>query len=806
MLKNYFLLAFRNMAKNKLHTFINIAGMTVAFACSIFILLLVYNHFTYDNFQKNKDRIYKIYSYDISANGEEVTTAMSYPITRALKSENIGVVKATSVEQRGKLVRAGDKTLDMGTTLVDNDFFKMFSFRVIEGNATSPLSSAGDAVITETAAKKLYGKQDPIGKAVEVKLGGKWTRLNVSAVMQDPPLNSTIKFSLLARIEIDPDYAANKDNWDNQNHPVYVQLAANTTSKQAENRLRSFTKKYRPFDLAVDKQNGYLPDQNGDYNSFRLAPFNGLHFNSQAGDGNAASKPALFTLMLIGCVILLIASFNFVNLNIGLSFTRSKEIGIRKCLGAGKKQIWLQVWGESFLMVFLSMVIAIAIAALMAVNFNQVFGNKMNMDLLHNPVVIIILFALVLVVSFIASGYPSTIMAKLKATEVLKGKITIKRRGGLRNALIVTQFVIAIVLICSTIIIYQQFNHLRSAPLGYNTSSIISIPVKNDETGEAIASQMRTRLASDPSVVAVSGGSTNLGIGEDHSTSAMGICFTYGEKNICGQMMFADYDFLKTIGIKPLEGKDFSTTDANDSLRRVIVSQSYAAQFGKKNVVGLSYYSDSSAPKLNIVGVIPDFQLMQLGSKQKPLVIELNRSPNLSYIWVRVNTTNPKVTMDKIKQLYASLEPGVEFNGSYVDENIERWFTDERAMAEMFSIAAGIAIVLSCMGLFGMASIIIRQRVKEIGVRKVLGASLGSIVSLVGREFLKPVLIAFLIAVPIAWWAMYEWLQSYSYRVEVKWWVFLVAGFAAVLITIFTVGYQSIKAAMANPVKSLKTE
>lgn len=794
------------MAKNKLHTFINIGGMTVAFACSIIILLLEYNHFTYDNFHKNGNSLYKIYSYGIGPNGDKVSTAMPYPLTAALKSENIGIIRATSVEQRGKLIRTGDKTLDMGCTLVDADFFNMFSFPVLKGYASAPLSSLSDAVLTETSAKKLFGNADPIGKQVEVKLGGKWTSLRVSAVAKDPPLNSTIKFSLLARIEIDPDYASNRNNWDNQNHPVFVQIATNTTQHQVEQRLRSFTKKYRPVDLAAARHDGDVADENGDYNSFRLASLKGLHFNNEAGDGNSASKDALYTLMLIGCVIILIASFNFVNLNIGLSFTRSKEIGIRKCLGAEKKQIWFQVWGESFLMVLFSMIVAIAVADVLAANFNQVFGNKMNTSLLHDPVVVAILLLLVLIVSFIASGYPSAVMARLKTTEILKGKITIKKRGGLRNALIVTQFVIAIVLICSTIIIFQQFDHLRTAPLGYNTSSIISIPIKNDEKGEAIASQMRTRLASDPSVVSVSGSSTNLGIGEDHSTSAIATCFTIGEKSICGQMLSADYDFLKTLGIKPTEGGDFLTTYANDTLRRVIVSQSYAAQFGEKNIVGYSYYSDSSEPKMNIVGVIPDFQLMKLGSKQQPLFIELNRSPYLNYILVKVNTTNPLVTMNKLKSVYASLEPGVEFNGSYVDDNIQRWFADEQNMARLFSIAAAIAIALSCMGLFGIASIVIRQRVKEIGVRKVLGAPVGSIISLVSREFLKPVFIAFLIAVPIGWWAMHRWLESYAYRVTIHWWVFVLTGFVAVAITILTVGFQSIKAAIANPVKSLRTE
>jgi ABC-type antimicrobial peptide transport system permease subunit len=806
MFKNYLLLALRNLRKNKLHSFINLLGMIVAFTCSIFIVLMVYRHFTYNDFQLNKSKLYKVYNYSIGPNGEETGTAMPYPLTPALKAENIGIAKATSILDEGKLVRYKGKTLDMSTTMVDEDFLSMFTFPVIKGNASNPLSSISNAVLTENSAKKLFGEENPIGKPVEVKLDGNWYKLIVTAVVKDFPENSTIKFSLLARTELFPHYAEMRNTWDSRNHSVYVELANNTSQQQVENRLRSFLKKYSPVDAAQAKRDGYKPDNNGDYESLHLLPFTEEHFNTQLGDGGTVSKPFLYVLMLISGVIILIASFNFVNLNIGLSFTRTKEIGIRKCLGAGKKQIWLQVWGESFLMVFVSMLIAIFAVTLLIKSFNQMFDSKMSAHTLTQPVLLFVLIALVIVVSFIASGYPSSVMSKLKTVEILKGKITVKKPGMLRNALIVTQFVIAIVLMCSTIIIFQQFDYLRSAPLGYNTQSIISIPIKNDDKGKEIVSQLRTRLASQSSVIAVTGSDVNLGLGEDHSSSTSITCFTYGDKTICGQIIRSDYDFLKTLSIKPISGRDFSMEYEGDTSARVIATKSYADEFGEKNITGFSYYADSSEPKIKIVGVIPDIQIKSLSDKQRPVVIYLNQNNNMNYALIKVSTANPIVTMNMIKKVYAGIEPGVEFKGSYVNENIDRLYKEEEMMANLFTIAAAIAIILSCMGLFGIASIIMRQRVKEIGVRKVLGASVSSIFTLVSKEFIKPVIIAFLIAVPLCWWAMDSWLQNYSHRVSIHWWVFAAAGIIAFIITICTISFQSIKAALANPVKSLRTE
>jgi ABC-type antimicrobial peptide transport system permease subunit len=505
-------------------------------------------------------------------------------------------------------------------------------------------------------------------------------------------------------------------------------------------------------------------------------------------------------------VIILIACFNFVNLNIGLSFTRTKEIGIRKCLGAGKRQVWMQVWGESFVTVLASMIIGIIATMILMSGFNKLMESKFDLSLLSRPSIIFYLFLMLIGVSFLASAYPSFIMGKLKTVEILKGKISLKKPGIFRNSLIVAQFVIAIVLICTTAIIYQQFQHLRKAPLGYTSESLVSIPLKKYEKGKEVVAKLRTMLASQSSIVSVTGSDVNLGMGQDRSMSRTSFGFDYKGKSVGTDFMNADYDILKTLGVPLKGGRDFSTAYAADTSNTVIITESLARQMGETNPVGLSFYADSSQPKWNVVGVIPDFHLYSMYEKNEPLTISLNNSSFISYALIRVNTQNPAATMDIIKNAFAQVQPNEEFKGSYVTENIERWYTNEKRLSMMFSIASLVAIILSCMGLFGMAFIIIRQRVKEIGIRKVLGASVSGITTLITKEFIRPVFIALLIATPIAWWAMNRWLQDFTYRISVQWWIFIVAGVVAVLIAILTVSFHAIKAAIANPVKSLRTE
>jgi len=538
--------------------------------------------------------------------------------------------------------------------MVDDDFFSMFSFPVVKGAKEHPLAGIDNIVLNEKTAGNLFGEEDPIGKKVEVKLGGQWIALSVSAVLKDAPLNSSIRFSALARTEADPSYAELKNDWNSQHHSVYVQLAANTTQAQVENQLRNFTKKYNPTDVDYLKKKGYRQDANGDYTGMKILPIEELHFSAALGTGNSVSKSFLYILLLVALVIILIACFNFVNLNIGLSFTRTKEIGIRKCLGAGKRQVWMQVWGESFITVLTSMLIAIGATMILMSGFNKLMEAKFNMSLLYQPSIIFYLVVLLLVVSLVASGYPSFIMGKLKTVEILKGKISLKKPGIFRNALIVAQFVIAIVLICTTVIIYQQFQHLRKAPLGYTTASLVSIPLKKYEKGKEIVSKLRTMLASQSAIVSITGSDVNLGMGQDNSTSRTSFGFDYNGKSVSTDFMAADYDILKTLNIPVQQGRDFATSYVADSSTSVIVTESMAKQLGEGNIVGLSFYADSSRPKWTVVGVIPDFHLYSMYEKNDPLTISMNSTSFISYALIRVNTQNPTATMDIIEKCFCA--------------------------------------------------------------------------------------------------------------------------------------------------------
>lgn len=805
MLKNYFKTLVRNMQKNKLHTAINVIGMSVAFTCSILLLLFVYQQLSFNKFHSNLNRLYEVYNSYSTEEGIKTNAEMGYPVAPTLKAEGIGIEKATRFKFGGRSVKYKDKELDLLVKLVDNDFFSMFSFPLVKGNKENPLADLGSVVISEDVAAKLFGKENPVGKTISTNINGEWKSLIVSAVIKDFPDNSSIKYDVLARPELSPDYATDKEKWDNQHHPVYVQLSAGTTKTEVERQLRNVIKKYNPGDVSSQKNKGFKTDENGDLSSMRLLPLADLHFAS-IGNRQEMSKSFLFVILLVSFVIIMIACFNFINLNIGLSFTRTKEMGIRKCLGAGKRQVWMQIWGESFFTVLVAMLVGIASIILLLHYVSKTTQVKLQGSLLYQPSVILILLAILLSVSFIASGYPSFIMGKLKTVEILKGKISLKKPGLFRNALIVVQFVIACVFICSTIIIYQQFQHLKNAPLGYNTSSIISIPIHDQANGKEIVNKMRMLLSSQSSIASVSGSSINLGIGQDHSTSKSSSTFEINGKSINTNWVTADYDILRTLSIIPEEGRDFSTDYVGDSNHSVIVTESMAKQLSDKNVVGLSFYPDSSQPALTVIGVIPDFHLYSMREKSEPLTISISPNNMLAYMLIRVNTKNTSATMNLVKSTYAQVEPGVEFKGSYVNENIERWYETEQMLSRMFSIAALVAIVLSCMGLFGIAFIVIKQRVKEIGVRKVLGASVSSVALLVTKEFIKPVIIAMVLATPLAWWIMSKWLQDFDYRINIQWTIFLAAGFVAVFIAVATVASQAIKAAVTNPVKSLRTE
>ncbi len=807
MLTNYFKIAWRNLFRNKLHTAINVGGLIIGFTIGIGILLTVYNLLSFDKFHKNGKKIFQVYNVYNKKTGEDIGASFGYPAAPTFKAEVPSIEKATRFINGGGKVVYNEKQLGVNVMMVDEDFLSMFSFPVAKGPGGNPLGRLTDIVITEYAAKKIFGNEDPIGKTMNASAGEAMQALTVSAVLKDFPQNSSLRFDVLVRIENRSDYAINKNRWDNQHHPVYVQLKEGATQAQAEGQFRMVNQKYLPEWYTSLKKEGAIPDKAGDLWATRLLPLHKVHFSPRINGRGSASYGEIAAIMVVGLLIILIACFNFININLANAFTRSKEIGVRKCLGAAKSRLFAQLWSESFLVCAIAFVLSILLINISAHYFTGL--QQLNIPVTKiflQPDFIALSLGMLLLVSLIAGGYPSWLMAKFKVVETLKGKLSLQRKSRLRNALIIAQFTVACIMITCTVVIYRQFEFLQTADLGINKEYVISIPLNNPDNGRETISKLRTRLANNTRVISVTGSSINIGQGLDRSSSKSTIGFDYKEKAILTNLAAVDFDYLKKIGLKPLEGRDFELGYSTDTFNNVLLSETVAKQFNEKNIVGMDLLVDSAAPRWHVVGIFPDFHLYSLHEEIAPLTLFLDKKSRVGYCFVKASSQNLLSTMALLKKEMSLLEPGQEFLGSFLEDNINNWYTQEKMMSVMFSVAAGVSVALSCMGLLAMVLLIIQHRVKEIGVRKVLGASVQHISLLISKEFLALVLIAVLIATPISWLVMNKWMLDFPYRADLPWWIFAGVAILAIIIAFLTISANTVKAAMQNPVKSLRTE
>ncbi|MBD2702344.1 ABC transporter permease [Spirosoma sp. BT702] len=805
MLRNYIKIALRSLWRSKGYAAINVFGLSVAFCVCTFLFQMVYRQLTFDSFHEDGDRIFQVYRFINNPDKASRTGGMPLPLTPALKNEYPEVEAATRFLESSSLFDYKGKFVEKNVKYVDADFLKVFSFPMLKGNRSLALRDLSSLVINESTAKAVFGTEDPIGKTLRLGSVGNQKEYIVTGVLADSPDNSSLQYHSLVRIENAPGYQNSKNQWDAYNHTVYVKLAPNATQAALENRLKPFAQKYFSDDLEKLKKQGGKPDERGDLVAIRFQKLANVHFDREIANSGAPIA-LVYALLGMAVFILLIASINFINLSIARSFTRAREVGVRKSLGALKKQLFTQIWGESALLCLAGFVIGTLLAFLLVPAFNAYFNAKIIMDYLLQPGAIAGILGMFLLVTLVAGGYPSWQMTKVNTVEVLKGKITVKRPGFLRNSLIVTQFTISCLLTCCTIFAIQQVDYLRTRPLGFEKEQVISIPVGNKYSGRQLVQRLRNKLRNDPSVLAISGSGVNLGRGKDGSTSRGILSFTHKEKEIASDWLLVDYDYLKTLNIKLLAGRDFSPAFPSDSLDRVVITETMAKQLGEKNPVGTFFQTDTAGAKIQIIGLIPDYHLYSLQQKPKAITMHISSREEISYIFVRVTPQSLNSSMEKLKHLWTEIAPGAEFTGTFVDENIDALYRNEESMAMIFSFASGIAILLSCLGLFAVALMAIEQRTKEIGVRKVLGASIPGIILLLSRDFVKLVVAALVIAVPLTWFLMNQWLAEYPYRIELSLWVFGLVGAGAIVVALATISFHSIKAALMNPVKSLRSE
>ena len=802
----FFKTAWRNLKRYKFNTAINTGGLVLGFTIGLAVLGVVIYMLGFDKFHKKGDRLYQVYNVVHEAAGDRYNTTFGYPAGPAYQ-KNLASVAAMSryLEGPGN-VRYNNREYTLHVLMVDTGFASMFDFSTKSGDLHHSLQQVNGLAITASTAKKLFGNEPAMGKKILLSNGEDMQEHVVTAVLEDVPSQSSIQFGALARIENMANYPALKDLWDNQHHRVFVMLRPGVSREAAEAQFRSFNRQARAETYASLQQQKAIKDKNGDEFATLLQPVPGLHFAKKLY-GHALSYGELLIMAAVGMMIILIACFNFININLAQAFLRSKEIGVRKCLGAGQGSLVSQLWAESFLVCAIAFLVSLGGLYLLIgqLQAGGMLPEKLGRTFLH-PAFIAGSFGLLLLVSLIAGGYPSWVMARFQVVDSLKGKIHQTGKHRLRNGLMVFQFVIACIMICCTLVVYNQFVYLQAADMGMDRTYVISVPVQNAKNGRAIAGKLRQRLANEPGVLSVTGSSVNIGRGRDGGVSRSRSSFDFDGKQVTTDVVEADYDYAKTLGLTLLDGRDLDATYGADTNYTVLLSASAAKQFGDGSLIGRSLLVDSASPRWNVAGVFKDFHLYSMREEAAPLTVILDPKADIDYCLVKTTDRRAKQTMAAVEREMKILEPDADFKGSFIEENIQKWYVQEKSMSQLLSVAALLAIVLSCTGLLAMVMQVTRQRIKEIGIRKVLGAGVWQISWLVSVSFLQLVLIAIVIALPVSWWLMHSWLQKFPFRMNLTIWHFLLVAFAAIAIATITIAYNTLRAAMQNPVKSIRTD
>lgn len=805
MLKNYFKIAWRNLWKHKTFSAIIVFGMAVAIGAALLLSLTAYHELSFDQFHANKKQLFQVYIEEHRPEKTEFSSIMPVPLTPALKAEYPHIIHISRYAGSGNgLIRYNNNEMDLNIRAVDPGFLEMFSFPIVDGNKQSPLQELNDIVITERCAKRVFNEVNVVGRMLERKVGDEWKSFRITAIAKDVPDNSSFTFDALTRFENFPGYPGNTDQWENMNHEVFVQLNDKTTQASFERHVTPFAGKHFQSHIDELKRDGAKPDKDGQLMRLRLLPFTDVHFSEVSFSGRGVDKTYLYLLLAISAFIVFIASVNFINLTLARSFTRAKEIGIRKVMGARRWQLISQFWGEALIVCLLSLVAGGFIAYMLLPYYKTAFYPNLSITILQSPVLIAYIVGAFLLITLFAGGYPAWAVSAFNTIQTVKGKLPKGKSQYLRNSLMVVQFILSSFLIVCTFVAWQQIQYLRTKPLGYNKEQVISIPISSNLDGEKALELMRSKLANNPKVISVTATDINLGSGLDGSsrTSVMG--FDYNERQIKTHWLRVDFDYLKTLDIQLLKGRDFSRAYGMDS-SGVLINEQMAKQLGEAEPVGKFLELDGS--KLQVLGVVKDYHFKSLHQAIAPLTMCI-RPGNwpVNYLFVRVQPGNLTASIDMLEKAWKDINPKGAFRASYLDENSDRQYQKETRLSKIFMSSAILTILISCMGLFAIVLMVIVQRRKELSIRKVLGASVPNIVGLVSKDFLALVLVAVLIASPLAWYGMNKWLQSFAYRIEVSWWILALSGILALLIAFITMSFQSIKAAMSNPVDNLRSE
>ena len=800
MFKNYFTVALRNLLRNKIYAFINIAGLSIGLACAMLIILYVKDEVSYDRFHANVGNIYRIVTQSIDKNGGK---GRKDPTTGYLQgprfAQNVPEIKSfVRIQSGSENIKMGTEVKDQDLLRVDSTFFDVFSFPLISGNRHTCLKDPLSVVLSEDAAKRQFGSTDVIGKIVMLKDDSVFVPHKVTAVAKKCPQNSSIKFEMLLPIRESKEDALNSENWFNFFLNTFVVLDPHANVQTVESKMQKFY--VADSREAVKSLTAQFGEVVSDWKSeYFLQPFLDMHMNTelpaQNGLTDASNPMYAYILSGIALFILLIACINFVNLTVARSVKRAKEIGIRKVVGGDRKQLILQFLGESFLLCIIAFMLAIALVQLILPVFNNLSNKALALSYLFDTKLVAGYILLFMLTALLAGFYPAIVLSGYNPVQILYSRFNIGGKNYLQKSLVVLQFALASFLIIATFTIYKQFNFLTTEKLGYDDNNLVVVH-KDFKTHDE-AWLFKNELLKDPNIVSVAPRNGGQWGTIAKITNDSTINFDYET---------VDEAFLSTLKIPLIQGRNFSPGFPSDSANSVLVNESFVKQAGWKNAIGqtVNFWYDNK--KYTVIGVVKDYHYRSLNEKIGPQLFTMKPRNNYGMVFIKIKPNTAAASLQAIQKKFKQLFPLSPYNYTFMNEQNLKNYEAEAKWKQIMLFGAILTIFISCIGLFGLSVLSAEKRTKEIGIRKVLGASVNRVVTILSKDFLKLVCISLIIAIPAAWLAANKWLENYPYRISLSWWLFASGGILVIFIALITVSFQAIKAAVANPVKSLRTE
>jgi putative ABC transport system permease protein len=812
MIGNYFKTASRNMMKRKLYSFINAFGLSVAIAFCTLIYLFVQDEKSFDSFQENKDQIYRIESKSFdtwkhdAADPYQKHAWIQVCLAPVLEEELPEVERVTryNPDYEG-ILRYEDKVFTEKITFVDADFFSMFSFPLIKGSKEKIFQNNTDVVITPEVATKYFGNDDPIGKSIAIDCEGE-KPYTVVAIIEPAPANSSLHFKILVTQQNKPGYERSMKQWGNFNTPTFVQLVIGTQESNFKANLDKILDKYMKDKLDKWRKEATVPiPAEAKMLEYEFTAMPEWHLKKEIGWEKVSDPQYSLILGGIALLILLIACINYVSLSLTTSAARRSEVGIRKSVGAQRSQLIYQFGFESLMLAFCSMIIGIGLVFLFLPSFNQFTNKGIEITMQNGPVIFGVALTLALVIGLLAGSYPSLFLSRFNPALVLKGKFTSKLQAGFTKPLVVLQFALSAFLIVSSVVMFRQMHYVTTKDLGYNKDQVVVIPTQTGWNPEAdkVVERFRARSQQEPEIVSVGGTSSSFNRGYSR----------YGYK-IKGEqksayVFAADPFYLTTLDIPLTMGRNFDATLASDT-NAVIVNEALVRDMKWTDPLNeyLNWREDTVGLGAKVIGVTRDYHFLSLEQNVEPMFLSMDKEQvgYLVNMLVKISSNDVTGGLDKIKNIWKELNPNRPFDYSFLDEDVARQYESHQRWMKIMGLATGFAIVISCLGLFGLAGINAINRTKEIGIRKVMGANLSNIFVLLNRQFVWLAIIAFAIGVPFSWYTMNKWLEDFKFKITLGWELFAFSILAGLGIALLTVSYHAIRAALTNPAETLKYE